>query len=161
MVGDSVETIIDAATMGKSISYPRPSYDGRFVVFTMSDFGTFSIWHHEADLWILDLATGESRPLTELNSDDTESYHSFSSNSRWMVFSSRRDDGQFTRPYFSHIAADGTVGKPFMLPQRDPMKFYAERFLSYNVPEFVTGPVRFNSVKARKLIHSKSRTPFK
>lgn len=160
-IGDSIETVIDAVSMGKSVSFPRPSYDGRFLVFTLMDFGTFSIWHHEADLWILDLASGEMRPMTELNSNDTESYHGFSSNSRWLVFSSRRDDGQFTRPYFAHISADGTIGKPFMLPQRDPMKFYSERFLSYNVPEFVTGPVELNSVKARKLINSTERIPFK
>lgn len=79
--------------MGKSVSFSRPSYDGKYLMFTMSDYGNFSIWHKEADLWLVDLNTGISRSLTEVNSNDVESYHNWSSNSRWFVFSSRRIDG--------------------------------------------------------------------
>lgn len=159
-IGDDVTILVDAESEGKSISFPKPSYDGRYMMYTLSDYGQFSIWHHEADLWLLDLATGERRCLETVNSPDTESYHNFSSTSRWFVFSSRRDDGLFTRPYFSHIDEDGNVTKPFMLPQEDPSEFYGSRFLSYNVPEFVTSPVKFNKNKAHKLINSDRRTDF-
>jgi len=159
-IGDSVEVVVDAASMGKSISFPRPTFDGRFLVYVLSDYGNFSIWHHEADLWVLDLATGATRSIEEVNSDDTESYHSFSGNSRWMVFSSRRDDGLHTRPYFAHVGKDGTFGKPFMLPQKDPRRYYEELFFSYNIPEFVTAPVRFDRIQAQKLINSSARIPF-
>ena len=152
-----VETVVDAASAGKSVSFPKASYDGRFIAYTLSDYGQFSIWHHEADLWLLDLATGESRPMQELNSPDVESYHSWSSNSRWLVFSSRRDDGLFTRLYISHIAQDGSVGKPFMLPQKEPLKFYTDLFMSYNVPEFVSGPVTLQTNRAVKMIDSPER----
>jgi hypothetical protein len=82
----------------------------------------------------------EARPLTEVNSDDTESYHTWSSNGRWLVVSSRRDDGTFTRPFFAHADADGHFAKPFELPQADPD--YHRQFLrSYNIPEFMRGPV--------------------
>ena len=64
----------------------------------MAPFGTFHIWHPESDLYVVDLETGENRELTEANSDDTESYHSWSSNSRWIVFSSRRDEGSEAVP---------------------------------------------------------------
>lgn len=160
-IGDDVTLLVDAESEGKSISFPRPSYDGRFIMYTLSDYGQFSIWHHEADLWLLDLATGESKCLDGANSSDTESYHNFDSSSRWFVLASRRDDGQFTRPYFAHIDEDGNVTKAFMLPQKDPAVFYASRFLSYNVPEFVKAPVKFNRVKAQKLITSDRRTDFK
>lgn len=158
--GDTVETVFDAASICKSVSFPRPSFDGRFLVFTLSDYGNFSIWHPESDLWIMDLATGEVNCLEGANSTDTESYHNFSSNSRWLVFSSRRDDGLFTRPYFSHISPDGTASKPFMLPQKKPLEFYSRRFLSFNIPEFVTGPVNFSSVDADNLIRSDKRLHF-
>ena len=158
--GSQIETIIDADAQHKSISFPRPSYDGRFLCYTLSDYGQFSIWHHEADLWLLDLSTGESRPMTEANSDDTESFHNWSTNSRWLVLSSRRDDGLFTRPYFCHIDAKGVVGKAFMLPQRNPRRFYRERFFSFNVPDFIIAPTRFDGRQACRLINDDYRKDF-
>ncbi len=158
--GDHIDTIIDAAAQQKSISFPRPSYNGRFLCYTLSDYGQFSIWHHEADLWLLDLTTGESRPMTAANSDDTESFHNWTANSRWLVVSSRRDDGLFTRPYFCHVDADGRVSKAFMLPQRNPRQFYRDRFLSFNVPEFIIAPTRFDGRHAARIINDPSRTPF-
>ena len=158
--GSLIETIVDAASQSKSVSFPRPSYDGRFLCYTLSDYGQFSIWHHEADLFLLNLSTGESRPMTEANSDDTESFHNWSSNSRWMVFSSRRDDGLFTRPYFCHVDDEGVVSKAFMLPQRHPRRFYQDRFLSFTVPEFVVSPVRFDGHRASRIINDESRTNF-
>ena len=169
--GDHIETIVDAAShaplptgegtgVGLSISFPRPSYDGRFLCYTLSDYGQFSIWHHEADLYLLDLATGESRPMDGANSEDTESFHNWSTNSRWMVLSSRRDDGLFTRPYFCHIDAEGRVSKAFMLPQRNPRRFYRDRFFSFNVPDFITRPTRFDGDKASRIINDEFRKDF-
>ena len=171
--GDHIDTIIDAAAQQKSISFPRPSYDGRFLCYTLSDYGQFSIWHHEADLWLLDLEKAaadsslftlhsslKNSPMTAANSDDTESFHNWTTNSRWLVVSSRRDDGLFTRPYFCHVDADGRVSKAFMLPQRNPRQFYRDRFLSFNVPEFIIAPTRFDGRHAARIINDPSRTPF-
>ena len=144
----------------KSVSFPRPSYDGRFLCYTLSDYGQFSIWHHEADLWLLDLTTGESRIMEKANSEDTESFHNWSTNSRWLVLSSRRDDGLYTRPYFCHVDAQGNVTKAFMLPQRNPRRFYRDRFYSFNVPEFVIGPIRFDGRKASRIINDDTRKNF-
>ena len=158
--GNNIDIIIDAEAQHKSVSFPRPSYDGRFLCYTLSDYGQFSIWHHEADLYLLDLSTGESHPMAKANSEDTESFHNWSSNSRWMVLSSRRDDGLFTRPYFCHVDAKGNVSKAFMLPQRNPRRFYRERFLSFNVPDFVIGPTNFDSHKASGIINDEYRKNF-
>lgn len=159
-IGNDVELVIDAASMSKSVCFPKPSYDGRYLMYTLCDYGTFSIWHHESDLWLLDLLTGETRPIDEVNSDDTDSYHNWSSNSRWFVFSSRRDDGLFTRPYIAHFDENGVAGKPFMLPQRDPANYYEDLFRSFNVPEFVTGPVKMNKIRAQKAINAPERVQF-
>ena len=158
--GQDVECVLDAAALSGSICFPRPSYDGRYLMFTLCDYGTFPIWHHEADLWLLDLETGENRRLDEVDSDDTDSFHNWSSNSRWFVFSSRRDDGLFTRLYIAHFDENGQAGKPFMLPQRDPKNYSENLFRSYNVPEFVTGPVPLNETSARKAINAPGRKPF-
>ena len=155
--GSNIDVIIDASAQRKSVSFPRPSYDGRYLCYTLSDYGQFSIWHHEADLYLLDLATGQSRPMDGANSEDTESFHNWSTNSRWLVFSSRRDDGLYTRPYFCHVDANGVATKAFMLPQRNPRRFYRDRFLSFNVPDFITGPTRFDSHQASRAIKDESR----
>ena len=159
-IGQDVELLIDARAMGKSLCFPRPSYDGKYLMYTLCDYGTFPIWHHESDLWLLNLETGESRPITEVNSADTDSFHNWSSNSRWFVFSSRRVDGLFTRLYIAHFDENGVAGKPFMLPQRNPAHYYQDLFLSYNVPEFVTGPVHLDRIRAQKAIDSPERVPF-
>lgn len=159
-IGTDVEMVIDAASQGKSLCFPRPSYDGKYLMYTLCDYGTFPIWHHEADLWLLNLETGESRPIDEVNSADTDSFHNWSSNSRWFVFSSRRGDGLFTRLYIAHIDADGVAGKPFLLPQRNPKNYYEDLFRSYNVPEFVTGQVPLDRIRAQKAINAPERIPF-
>lgn len=134
------EMMIDAASMGQSITLPRVSPDGRYLMFTQGGHGIFHIWHRDADLWMLDLQTDSVRPLTEINSPDVDSYHSWSSNGKWIIFSTRRDDGAYTRPYLAHLQEDGTFSKPFALPQRDPD--FSQGFMySYNIPEFMKEPV--------------------
>jgi hypothetical protein len=128
------ETIWDAAAINKSISFPRISPDGKYFVVTLHDYGCFPIWHKEADLWLMNLETRQTERLS-LNSDFTDSYHSWSSNGKWMVFSSRRDDGLTTRLYLSYMDEKGKSGKPFILPIRDP-RFYNRFSKSYNAPEF-------------------------
>ena len=134
------ELVFDAKAMDKSATLPRVSPDGRFLMFTLGKYGVFHIWHRDADLWMMDLTTGQVRNMKEINSSDVESYHSWSSNGRWVVFSSRRYDGNYTRPFFAHIDKNGQASKPFELPCADPD--YHRQFLrSYNIPEFMQGPV--------------------
>ena len=137
------EMVFCADTLGKSATFPRLSPDGRWLLFTLGEWGCFHIWHHDADLWMKDLKTGEVRAMDEMNSDDTESYHSWSSNGRWVVFSSRRYDGVFTRPFIAHIDAQGRGSKPFELPAKDP-DLHRQFLKSYNVPELMKGPVKLS-----------------
>ena len=134
------EIFFDAASRDRSATFPRVSPDGRYLLFTMAHFGQFHIWHRDADLYLADLSTGELRPLSEVNSDEVESYHSWSSNGRWIVFSTRRDDGTYTRLYLAWFDAEGKAHKPFLLPQRDPQQ-NVRLFKSYNIPEFTVDAV--------------------
>ena len=136
------DTIVTADTQhpGMSAVLPRISPDGRFLLFAMGHFGYFHIWHRDADLWLMDLQTGDCRSFDECNSNETESYHSWSSNGRWIIISSRRDDGVFTRPFIAHVDKDGKATKPFELPTEDP-DYHRQFMRSYNIPEFMKGPV--------------------
>ncbi len=142
--GSKVDTLYDARKMAKSVSFPRVSPDGRFLIFTLFNYGNFSIWHREADLYSLDLSNGNIAALNELNSNESESYHSWSSNSRWLVFSSRRIDGLYTRPFIAHIDEQGKASKPFLLPQNDA-DYYARLMKSFNIPEFVKGEITMSA----------------
>ncbi len=134
------ELVFPADSLGKSATLPRISPDGRYLMFALAEFGVFHIWHHDGDLWMLDLQTGEARAIDEINSPDTESYHSWSSNGRWVVFSSRRDDGTYTRPFFARIDKEGRFSKPFELPCADP-DYHRQFMKCYNIPELMRGPV--------------------
>jgi Tol biopolymer transport system component len=151
-LGTTVDTVVNAAAMGKSASFPRVSPDGRFLLYTLSDYGNFSIWHREADLKMIDIETGDSVDISSINSSLTESYHSWSSNSRWVVFSSRRGDGLYTRPYFAHLNADGTFSKPMLLPQQNPQEYYQKLFFSYNIPELVKSEIEMSARETDLLI---------
>ena len=140
MVFGPRELVFSADSLNKSATLPRISPDGRYLMFALAEYGVFHIWHHDADLWLLDLQTGEARAAEEINSPDTESYHSWSSSGKWVVFSSRRDDGTYTRPFFVHMDKDGHGTKPFELPSADP-NYHREFMRCYNIPEFMHGPV--------------------
>ena len=134
-----VETFLSAEEVGKSITLPRFSPDGRWCVVCMSDYSYQASFQPDADLYMIDMATGQHRRL-ECSSELSESWHSWSSNGRWLAFSSRRGDGQFLRAYFSYIDPSGKAHKPLLMPQENP-RFYDRSIMLYHVPELATGPV--------------------
>lgn len=141
--GHQVDTLFSAEREGKSAILPRVNADGRFLAFTLADYGNFAIWHKEADLYLLDLTTREVKELPAVNSTEAESYHSWSSNGRWLVFATRRDDGLYSRPYIAYIDSEGRGHKAFAVPQESPDE-YLESLVSYNVPEFIIEPVQLD-----------------
>lgn len=147
--GNRVDTLYNAAVEGQSVSFPRISPDGKFLMCTLSSYGTFPIWHRDADLYMINLETDEACLLDQVNSEEADSYHSWSSNSRWVVFSSRRMDGLYTRPYLVYVNERGEAAKPFVLPQKAP-SFYSSFLYSYNIPEFVTGEIKNRSYPIMK-----------
>ena len=149
------ELVFDAAAEGKSATLPRISPDGRWLLFTLGEWGCFHIWHRDADLWMIDLQNGEVKSMDALNSDNTESYHSWSSNGRWVVFSSRRNDGVFTRPFIAHVDAQGRASKPFELPSENP-DYHQQLIKSYNVPELMRGPVTFTPQQMADILKGES-----
>lgn len=134
------ETVLSAEKTGLSVTHPRVSPDGNTLLFCMSEYGNFSIYRPSSDLYLMDLRTREVKRLDGVNSDRSDSYHSWSSNGRWFVFSSKREDGIHARPYFSYFDGQGNVHKPFVLPQEDP-SFYETCLMTFNVPELVSGPL--------------------
>ena len=153
-----LETLLTAEQTGKSILAPRISPDGRFVVFCMTDYGCFPIYQPSSDLYIMDLqaerAGGyEYRALKHINSEHSESWHNWSTEGRWMVFTSKRDNGRFARPYLTYIDGDGKAHKPVIVPQKDPT-LYNSLVKSFTVPELIIEPVRSSERALTRAVQS-------
>ncbi len=141
-----LETLVSANETGQSVLLPRISPDGRWLLVSMCDYGCFPVYRASSDLYLIDLQAAQEtgrykcRPL-EANSDASESWHSFSSNGRWIAFSSKRLSHIFTRTYFAYLDEHGQAHKPILLPQKDPLH-YDSCLWTFSVPEMVTEPVR-------------------
>lgn len=142
----------------RSATLPRVSPDGRLLMFSMAPYGVFHIWHRESDLWVMNLEDGSIWKPEGLNSPEVESYHSWSSNGKWVIFSTRREDGAFTRLYISHRDENDRFSKPFALPQRDP-SFNRTFMYSFNIPEFTKEPVKVSARKLASFVKSTDAQP--
>lgn len=147
------ELVYDAASSDKSVTLPRISPDGRYLLFAQGQYGCFHSRHRDADIVCIPMEKFSGTPLTveaasyvdlsPLNSKgESDSYPSWSSNGHWIMCASRREDGNYSRVYFSYFN-NGKVEKAFLMPQEDPEH---NTFLlkSYNRPEFMIEPVRIS-----------------
>ena len=146
------ETLYSAQQSGGSAAEPVVSPDNRHVLFCLAKYGNFPIYQANSDLFILDLQSRQCRRLN-INSDKADSWHCWSANGRWLVFSSKRLDGLFARPFFSYFDVSGQFCKPFVLPQEDPA-FYESYLKTFNRPELILGPVQVKeSALSEGLLH--------
>jgi Tol biopolymer transport system component len=143
--------------MNGSASFPKTSPDGKYLLFTEAAYGTFPIWHREADLRLLNLETNEIDLLKQVNDTCSDSYHSWSSNSHWFTFASKRDDGIYGKPYFTYINNNGKASKPFVLPQKDP-EYYDNTLKSFNIPELSKGKTLYDARDIEKIYQTKAIT---
>lgn len=128
------QLLLDLVAQGQSASLPRVSPDGRSLLYASGMFGCFHIWHPDADIRRLDLTTMQIDSLQALNSARAESYPTWSSNGRWIIFATRRDDSNYSRVCISYFDAEGRAHKAFALPQADP-EHDCLMLRSYNRPE--------------------------
>ena len=147
------ELVYDAASADKSVTLPRISPDGRYLLFALGQYGCFHSRHHDADIVCIPMdqytgtaltaETASALDLTSVNSDGySDSYPSWSSNGHWMMLASRRDDDNYSRVYFAYFN-NGKVGKAFLMPQEDP-EHHLFLLKSYNRPEFMVEPVKIS-----------------
>jgi Tol biopolymer transport system component len=145
--------VYDAASADKSVTLPRISPDGRYLLFALGQYGCFHSRHHDADIVCIPMEKYTGTALTAetsspvdmslVNSDGySDSYPSWSSNGHWIMVASRRDDDNYSRVYFAYFK-DGKVGKAFLLPQEDP-EHNIFLLKSYNRPEFMIEPVKIS-----------------
>lgn len=158
------ETILPVSTTGFSVAQPRISPNGRWLFFCAVTHGCWPTYDPGSDLYALDLETGERardyppRKL-ELNSPQCESWLSWSANSRWVVFSSKRNSPLFNRPHLSHVSPEGHCSKPFVVPQKDPT-FYDFELHTYTIPTLAKGPITASQRSLARAIRQPDRRVF-
>lgn len=155
--GTEVDTLWNARQQKGSVCHPKVSPDGRYLLYTVADYGTFPIWHRETELQLMNLQTMEIDTLAAVNSNRSETYHSWSSNSRWIAFASKRGDGQYGRIYLSYLDAEGRTHTPFVIPQSDP-EMDDLNLKSYNIPDLSSTPVSFGADEVKALEEAPAET---
>lgn len=145
-----VDTIFSAYEKNRTAIIPKISPDGRYMMYSTAPCGAMNLYHIDSDLALMDLQTREELDCSVINSDDSESYHVWSTNGRWVIFSSKRIDGRFTRLFITHWDGHSWT-KPFLLPQQDP-KQNTLLMMAYNLPEFLVKPINISRSEFRELI---------
>ncbi len=125
--GGQAERIVGASQNGKSNNFPKVSPDGKWIVFVQNKTGL--LMRPDSKLYIVPTAGGEARPLRS-NLPVMNSWHSFSPNGRWLVFSSK-SPSPYTRMYLTHIDADGNSTPAILIENATA----ANR--AVNIPEFI------------------------
>lgn len=156
-ISEQVDTLWSSREHNGSVCHPKASPDGRWLMFTVADYGTFPLFHTECSLYLMDLESGDVRVMEEIKGNKSDSYHSWSSDGHWFVFASKRGDGQYGKPYFCHLDAEGRTTKPFVLPQKDS-RFYDYTVYSFNVPDLGNSSTGMTIRDARRMFKSPSES---
>ncbi len=128
--GGTAEPIEGASHNGMSNFFAKFSPDGKWIVFCKAE--NYMLLMPDSELYIVPAEGGEARRL-RANTPLMNSWHSLSSNGRWLVFSSKANT-PYTQLFLTHIDEDGRSTPPVVL----------ERFTgsdrAANIPEFVPLP---------------------
>jgi len=116
-----------ASENNKSNYFARYSPDGKWVVFCQAD--NFMLLQRDSRLYIMPAGGGEPRLMT-CNTGNMNSWHSWSPNSKWLVFSSK-NKGAYTQLYLTHIDENGNDSPPVFL---ENLAFSTK---AVNIPEFI------------------------
>ncbi|MEG2239456.1 MAG: hypothetical protein RRX93_08590, partial [Bacteroidales bacterium] len=159
----------DFSKDGKSVSMPQLSPDGKFMIVSVLPNTTFPVLH-KGDLYLIRLPAGEdslqgsstvelqAEPIEILNTPFSETFHNFSSNGRWMVFSSNRMNGASATPFIAYLDTKGIFHKPFALPQKSG-NFYKANLKAFLFPYFTVNTCTYNPRKLAKIAKGKSKFP--
>lgn len=125
--GGKAEPVLGASQNGYSNYFPKISHDGKWLVFTRAE--SFMLLQKDSKLFIVPAEGGKEREMT-CNTGNMNSWHSWSPNSKWLVFSTKALS-PYTQFFLTHINSDGTDSPPVYLE-----KFSFDKYAN-NIPEFV------------------------
>ena len=110
--GGTAEPVAGAAANGRSNFFPKYSPDGKWVVFCQAN--SYMLLQPDSELYIMPARGGGAPRRLRANTPRMNSWHSWSSNSRWLVFSSKVN-GPYTQLFLTHIDENGNDSPPVLL----------------------------------------------
>jgi Flp pilus assembly protein TadD len=125
--GGTPEPVDGASKNGMSNSFPKVSPDGKWIVYVQAKNGL--LMRPDGKLHMVPFGGGTARKMN-CNTPLMNSWHSFSPNGRWMVFSSK-SRSPYTQMYLTHIDVNGNDSPPILIENATA----ANR--AVNIPEFV------------------------
>ncbi|MEM6581442.1 MAG: tetratricopeptide repeat protein [Pseudomonadota bacterium] len=128
--GGVAEPIEGASHNGMSNFFAKFSPDGKWIVFTQAE--NYMLLMPDSELYIIPAEGGGARRLLA-NTPRMNSWHSFSSNGRWLVFSSKANT-PYTQLFLTHIDEEGNSTPPVVLDR------FTGTYGAANIPEFVPLP---------------------
>lgn len=128
--GGKAEPLAGASRNGRSNYFPKHSPDGKWIVFCQAS--NYMLLQPDSALYIIPAEGGEARRL-KCNTVRMNSWHSWSPNSRWLVFSSKANS-PYTQLFLTHIDERGESSPPVVLAN------FTAPDRAANIPEFVNAP---------------------
>ncbi|NLS96867.1 MAG: tetratricopeptide repeat protein [Planctomycetaceae bacterium] len=125
--GGKAEPIPGASNNGMSNYFAKFSSDGKWIVFCKAR--SFMLLQPDSELYIIPAEGGEARRL-RCNTGRMNSWHSWSPNGRWLVFSSKAFS-DYTQLFLTHIDEEGNSTPAVQL------KNFTVENRAANIPEFV------------------------
>jgi len=125
--GGKAEPLEGASRNGMSNYFAKYSPDGKWIVYCQAK--TFMLLQPDSQLYIVPAQGGQARRL-RCNTALMNSWHSWSPNSRWLVFSSKANT-PYTQLFLTHIDPQGESSPPVLLERLTAPDRAA------NIPEFV------------------------
>ncbi|MBN1291182.1 MAG: tetratricopeptide repeat protein [Candidatus Latescibacteria bacterium] len=126
--GGTPEPIRGASNNGKSNYFARYSPDGKWIVFCQAR--SFMLLQPDSKLCIMPADFSEEPREMKYNTGLMNSWHSWSPNCRWIVFSSK-ENSPYTDLFIKHIDENGKDSPPILLHN------FSSNDRARNIPEFV------------------------
>ncbi|HDY89663.1 MAG TPA: tetratricopeptide repeat protein [bacterium] len=134
--GGTPEAVPGASHNGKSNYFARYSPDGKWIVFCQAR--SFMLLQPDSKLYIIPADFSQEPRLMNCNTDRMNSKHSWSPNSKWLVFSSK-ENSAYTELFLTHVDENGNDSPPVLLSS------FSSTDRARNIPEFVN--IKPNGIK--------------
>ncbi len=145
--GGTPVAIEGASKNGMSNTFPKVSPDGRWLVYVKCH--NAQLLRPDGRLWIVPLAGGKAHEM-RCNTWRMNSWHSFSPNGHWLVFTSKSNT-PYTQMFLTHLDGEGNDTPAVLIPHSTA----ANR--AVNLPEFVNVPYsQFQTIEVPGVEHRRA-----